>query len=102
MRRGSSPAPSSHGGVGTREPPANYPSGCLGSGEALCHRPRARWSVVGTGSKAEPGMLWFDFEPKGRGSQQDQLGRLLRKIREGEAGIPLYQEETADGAESRF
>jgi hypothetical protein len=64
-------------------------------------RTMRRGPVVGTGSKAEPGILQFDFEPKDEDLSKISWDDFFEKFEKEKLAF-LYQEETADGAESRF
>jgi hypothetical protein len=65
------------------------------------HYVTGRRSVVGTGSKAEPGIVRFDFEPKDEDLSKISWDDFFEKFEKEKLAF-LYQEETADGAESRF
>jgi hypothetical protein len=58
-------------------------------------------SVEGTGSSDEPGILRLDFAPKDKGLNKIDWDAFFDKFDKEKLAF-LYQDETADGSESRF
>jgi hypothetical protein len=58
-------------------------------------------TVSGTGNKNESGILRLDFEPRDEGLDEISWEEFFAKFEKEKLAF-LYQEETSEGAESRF
>jgi hypothetical protein len=103
--------------MGTSLPSANYQSSSSAEENKMSqaksttdHGKIRKWAeqrggvpsaVTGTGQKGDPGILRFDFEPKDEGLRKLSWEDFFEKF-ENEKLAFLYQDETADGSQSRF